>query len=173
MTDTVTGAVVFTDLVGFTQFNDAMGDAAAVEVLDRQLAFAGDVLAACDGGRVVKELGDGLMLWIPDAVEAIGAASAFVARIDTARDDEAFPLAVRLGLHHGEVVTRHDDLVGRTVNVASRIADLAGPGELLVSEEALAAAGGGSDRFEPVGPTTVKGVAAPIWLYRATDPVSA
>ena len=76
---------------------------------------------------------------------------------------------MRAGVHFGEVVRRADDLVGHTVNVAARIVDLAGPGELLVSESALASAGHRRHGFEPIGPTTVKGVATPVWLYRAVD----
>ena len=73
---------------------------------------------------------------------------------------------MRVGLHYGEVVTRQDDLVGRTVNVAARIADRAGPGELLASEAVVVAADPDADAFSPIGPTTVKGVAEPVWLYR-------
>lgn len=165
-TTTATGTVVFTDLVGFTQFNDAMGDGEAVAVLDQQLTFAAAAVERC--GRVVKELGDGLMWWVPDPAEAIDAALEFLALVDEARWIGRFPLSVRAGLHHGDVVPRGDDLIGHTVNVAARIADLAGPGELLASEMALAAADR-SEGFVPVGPATVKGVAAPIWLHRAAS----
>ena len=75
---------------------------------------------------------------------------------------------MRMGLHHGECIPRGDDLVGQTVNIAARVSDIAGPGELLVSEDVLAAATDASGDFDLafVGPVTVKGVADPIWLRR-------
>jgi adenylate cyclase len=162
-----TGAILFTDLVGFTEFTDACGDAAAVELLDAQSAIATGALAGCDG-HLVKELGDGMMLWFDHVAQALHTAGSILEAIEAARSQRGFPLSLRMGMHWGEVVARGSDFVGQTVNIASRIADLAGPGELLVSEEVVGAVGGASPAtsFRPVGPTRVKGVAAPIWLYR-------
>jgi adenylate cyclase len=74
-------------------------------------------------------------------------------------------------MHFGEAIVRGEDFIGQTVNIASRVSDLAGPGELLVSEGVVTAARGSlvSRSFEPVGPTQVKGVQAPVWLYRLAD----
>jgi class 3 adenylate cyclase len=166
-TATRTGAVLFTDLVGFTEFTDARGDAAAVEVLDEQSTIARDALAG-GVGQVVKELGDGLMLWFDHVTQGLEAAGRIMRAVETARSERGFPLALRMGMHCGEVVERGTDFVGQTVNIASRIADLAGPGELLVSEQVVDAVGGQppSAAFRPVGPTRVKGVTTPVWLYR-------
>jgi adenylate cyclase len=72
-----------------------------------------------------------------------------------------------MGLHHGEAVARGDDFIGRTVNIASRVSDLAGPGELLVSEAFVGAVGElTSATFEPIGPARIKGVQEPVWLHR-------
>jgi class 3 adenylate cyclase len=159
------GAVLFTDLVGFTEFTDSQGDAAAVEVLDEQSTIARDALAG-GVGHVVKELGDGLMLWFDHVALGLRAAGDMLRAVDVARSEQAFPLALRMGMHCGEVVERGADFVGHTVNIASRIAGLAGPGELLVSEQVVEALGTSTEAFRPVGPTRVKGVSAPIWLYR-------
>jgi adenylate cyclase len=170
-TTALVGSIVFTDLVGFTEFNDARGDAAAVQVLDRQRHLIDEVVDRHPGSRLVKEIGDGLMLWSPSAPGALHLASDFAVGIDAARDADEFPLAVRLGIHHGPVQERGDDLVGHTVNVAARIAALAGPSELLVSDDVLAACPDGDRRgVESVGSVTVKGVAAPIWLHRVAEP---
>jgi len=160
------GAVLFTDLVGFTEFNDAVGDVAAVDVLDAQLAFARDALGKCTDARIVKELGDGLMLWFPDPGEAIASAVRLMHSIDVARRAGAFPLAIRMGIHHGEVIARGDDVVGQTVNIAARISDLAGPGELLVSDRTLETCGDVLLDCVPIGPVQVKGVSEPVWLQR-------
>jgi adenylate cyclase len=162
-----TGAILFTDLIGFTEFTDARGDAAAVEVLDEQSTIARDALAGGDG-HLVKEIGDGLMFWFDHVAHALHAAGDILQSIETARSERGFPLALRMGMHCGEVVERGADFVGQTVNIASRIADLAGPGELLVSEYVVDAVreAAPATAFRPVGPTRVKGVSAPIWLYR-------
>jgi adenylate cyclase len=164
----VYGAVLFTDLVGFTTYTDGFGDAAAVVVLDAQRAVAEEVLENCEEARVVKELGDGLMCWFATAREGIRSACELMWRLEAARREQDFPLAVRMGLHHGEAVVHGDDLIGGTVNIASRVCDLAGPGELLVSDAALAACDE-ADRpqgLEPLGPALVKGVRDPVWLHR-------
>ena len=68
-TRTVTGTVMFTDIVGFTEFNALRGDEEAFELLALQERI---VVAEISGNaRIVKELGDGLMLWFDDACAAI------------------------------------------------------------------------------------------------------
>lgn len=159
-------AIVFTDLVGFTAYTDAHGDRAAVEVLDRQSSIVEAGLAG--RGRVVKELGDGLMLWFESGSGGVEAACDILAAVSSARDATDFPLAVRMGMHVGAVVERGDDFVGQTVNIAARVADLAGPGELLVTEQVVRSLDGTGriGAFRAVGPTRVKGVGSPIWLHR-------
>ena len=162
--DIGTAAIVFTDLVGFTAYTDAHGDRAAVDVLDRQSDIVEGHLAGC--GRIVKELGDGLMLWFEDGSAGLEVARKVLASVAAARDE--FPLAVRMGMHVGDVIERSGDFVGQTVNIAARVADLAGPGELLVTEQVVRSLD--AERyvgaFRPVGPTRVKGVTAPIWIHR-------
>lgn len=167
-TSSVVGTVLFTDLVGFTDYTDGRGDAAAVAVLEHQRRLADDALAGCPGSRVVKELGDGLMMWFPAAGAAIGGAERLMALHDDARHDGSFPLSTRMGAHHGEAAVRGDDLVGRTVNIASRVCELAGPGELLVSAETVDACAPRDRpaRLRPVGPVHVKGVQEAVWLHR-------
>ena len=162
------GAVVFTDLVGFTEFTAASGDESAISVIDRMRVVADAAVARADGGRVVKELGDGLFVWFPSARHAADAILAFVGAISALRAAEEFPLALRVGAHHGEVRQRGDDLVGQTVNITARIVDLAGPMEIVVSEAFVRECGDApaGAAFDPVGPTTVKGVAETLWLYR-------
>ena len=161
-----TAAIVFTDLVGFTAYTDAHGDRAAVDVLDRQSSIVEAELAG--RGRVVKELGDGLMLWFGSGSTGVEVACDILTSVSAARDAFEFPLAVRMGMHVGGVVERGDDYVGQTVNIAARVADLAGPGELLVTEQVVRSLDGNRRlrAFRAVGPTRVKGVNAAIWLHR-------
>jgi adenylate cyclase len=77
-----------------------------------------------------------------------------------------------VGLHAGPVLFQEGDYFGRTVNVASRIADYARQGEVLVSQSVVDAADGAADGvavgFEEIGPVELKGVAGPVRLYVAT-----
>lgn len=162
------GAILFTDLVGFTEFTDVVGDPAALEVLNTQSDLVAGVLVGRVAARVVKELGDGLMLWFDSPCDGLDGAVALLAAVDAAREEGSFPLAVRMGLNYGEVIARGDDLIGQAVNIASRVSDLAGPGELLVSESAITACGDACApvELEPIGPTSLKGVHEAIWLHR-------
>jgi adenylate cyclase len=158
------GAVLFTDLVGFTAYTDAHGDRAAVQVLDRQMEI---VESRLDGrGRVVKELGDGLLVWFDAVEDGFVATRELLVSFGDVRDVAAFPLAVRMGMHAGEVIERGDDVAGQTVNVAARVAELAGPGELLVTDPVVRALPEAPAWFRPVGPVRVKGVSEPVWLHR-------
>ncbi len=168
--DSRVGAVLFTDLVGFTEYTDTEGDVAALRVLEHQTHMMSGITEARPDARIVKELGDGLMVWFSAPFDAIEGAIAMLLTVEAARTTDAFPVAIRMGLHAGEVLARGRDLIGATVNVAARIAGLAGPGELLASEAAVDACGGRlpAARLDPVGPAPVKGVSTPVWLVRVS-----
>jgi len=179
------GAIVFTDIVGFTALTDAHGDDVALVLLERQEQMVRAALPA--SARVVKELGDGLLLWFEDPFEAVdtclrlqrdfdavnAAADATDADGNVPDGDASagdVPLWVRMGAHWGCPRRRGDDIVGRDVNLAARIVDLAGPGEVLCSEVTAAAIG---ERpgigFEPLGPVFVRGIAEPVPIVRVLD----
>jgi class 3 adenylate cyclase len=125
-------AVLFADVSGSTALYEALGDREAHRVVARCL----DCLrsAAIEfGGRVVKFTGDGLLCVFDDADGAIGAASQMQTRMDGLRSaDRAIP-AIRVGVAAGSVLEDGDDVFGDTVNVASRIADVALPGQVLTT----------------------------------------
>ena len=81
----------------------------------------------------MKELGDGLLLWFDDPRAAIVTSLALQRAFEEESDGD-LPMWVRIGMHWGCPRARGDDIVGRDVNLASRIIDLAAPGEVLCSE---------------------------------------
>lgn len=171
------GAIAFTDLVGFTEFTATRGDREALAVLAVQERIV--TAALPPGARVVKELGDGLLLFLPEppaAVDAcLGILDGFV-RARAADGGDEMPLWVRIGLHWGRPARRGDDLVGHDVNIAARIVDVAGPGELLCSGAMVAAAGGpaGSEvELLELGPVVMKGIPDAVDLYRVERTVQA
>ena len=163
---TEAGAIVFTDLVGFTQLCEVHGDDAAVRLVEVQAREVGAALPA--GARVVKELGDGLLVWVPDPAEAVRFAVGLQPTFDEVAPAD-LPMWVRTGVHWGAPRRRGDDLIGRDVNLASRITALAAPGEVVCTDRVLDATDGTVPgvRFETLGPVFVRGVTDPVPLLRA------
>ncbi len=166
-TGTLQGTVMFTDIVGFTEFTALRGDDDALRLLALQERIVQQEIAGA-GARIVKELGDGLMLWFDDVCAAIEAGLRMQERFEHEAMESDAPLWVRIGVHYGAPTRRGSDLIGHDVNVASRIMDLAGSGEVLASEAAVVSA---DERlphvhFERLGPMVMKGIPQPINLYR-------
>lgn len=154
-------AMVFLDLAGYTRLTEERGDEAAAELA----GVLGDLVASESrrfGGTPVKWLGDGVMFHFPDPGDAVACALDMVDRAP-----EAGLPAAHVGAQAGPVIVRDGDYFGRTVNVAARIASQAGPGEVLVGGELVAAADAASVRFEAVGPASLKGLDFPVELHRA------
>ena len=167
----VQGTVVFTDIVGFTEYTALRGDEEALALLSLQERIVREHLP--DGARIVKELGDGLLLWFPDASEALRACLRLQARFLWEAAASDVPLWVRIGMHSGHQTKRGDDLVGHDVNVAARVVDVAGPGEVLLSEATLSEIEEQLDgvTFDELGPVMMKGLLAPVRLYRALSEI--
>jgi adenylate cyclase len=163
----VEGTIVFTDLVGFTEFTATRGDAEALQLLAIQDRVVHSALPG--NARIVKELGDGLLLWFPDPVVAVRTALALQDGLDAESSATGLPLWIRVGMHHGTALQRGADLIGHDVNVAARIVDVAAPGDVLVSDTVRAGVGPRTPgvRFDELGPVVMKGVPAPIRLWRA------
>lgn len=125
--------IVFTDLEGFTGYTSRTGDDAARALLDRHHKTVGPVIRS-RGGRIVKKLGDGLLISF-NAPEA-----AVLAALEVGESEHG-ELRLRAGIHHGEAVLLGDDLVGHDVNVAARVTDSAKGGEILATTAVRAAVG--------------------------------
>lgn len=122
----------FVDLCGFTDFVDDFGDDGAVQEL-RNLRAAVREVTPLFGVRVEKWLGDGLMLVGVDSEPVVGAALAI-----EQRHARAGRLELRGGIASGAVILLEgDDYVGRAVNLASRLCDIAAPGQLLAATDDL------------------------------------
>jgi class 3 adenylate cyclase len=155
-------AIVFVDLSGYTELTQQRGDETAV-LAATSLQREADAAANRHGGRLVKLLGDGAMLRLSDATVGVETALDLV---DTMSGEGA--LASHAGVHAGPVIERDLDVFGQTVNLASRIAGVAGPGEVLASK---AVADGTTDPtfgFVRLEDARLKGLAQPVPLFRVT-----
>lgn len=128
-TDRQLAAVMFTDIVGFT-FLMGKDESYGLTVLENNRRLH-RVCVTEHGGRLVKEIGDGMLSCFSTAKEAVDCAIAMQMQME-GRD-----FRLRIGIHFGEVVMQEGDVYGNTVNIASRIEGLANPGAIFVSEEVV------------------------------------
>ena len=157
-------AIAFLDLTGYTALADERGDEAAAEIA---ACLAGIVHRASTshGGRPVKWLGDGVMFHFGDPARAVLGGLELVEETEREVD-----MPARVGINAGAVVAQEGDYFGRTVNVASRIADYARPHEVLASEETRRYAEVAEVAFELIGDVPLKGVSRSVRLHRVTRP---
>jgi class 3 adenylate cyclase len=155
-------AIAFLDLTGYTALTEERGDEAGAELAHR-LATLVNQAAQPHGGYPVKWLGDGVMFYFPEPRAAVLTALDLVEQTPATVDVRA-----RVGVNAGRVIFQDGDYFGRTVNVASRIADYARPGEVLVSDEVKERSEGDGLRFEPIGPVALKGLRDELTLYAAS-----
>lgn len=127
---------LFADLAGFTALTEAHGDERAAELAFEFFDAVGDLLPEHRTERV-KAIGDELMLRGEDPAKAVRLAVRIVSEIGA---QHGFPM-VRIGLNTGPAVERGGDWFGSTVNLAARVASLAGGGEVLATEATRRAAG--------------------------------
>jgi adenylate cyclase len=154
-------AMCFLDITGYTRLTEERGDKAAAD-LAATLAVLVRRCSQQHGGKPVKWLGDGVMFYFPDPGASVLAALDMVEGVETATRPPA-----HVGIDAGPVVFQEGDYFGRTVNIASRIADYARPGEVLVTQEVVDATDGKAVTFTEIGPVELKGVAGALRLHAA------
>lgn len=143
MTADGTVVIAFSDIEGSTELNEELGDRGWVKLLERHNKLIYKHVGE-HGGHVVKTQGDGFMIAFPDPVEAVRCSVA-VQRALQSTPEVWDHIRVRIGLHMGESVRRGDDLFGRNVAMAARVAGQAGGGEILVSAAVREAIAGAPD----------------------------
>ena len=153
-------AVAFVDVSGYTRLTVDRGDDFSARTSVRLGELAEMVMRRHDG-RVIKLLGDGVLLLFDSPCTAIEA----VAELTRLMVRAGLP-AAHAGIHAGPVVERDGDVFGSTVNVASRIANHAPAGTILVSEPVVETCAQHRDRFEPLGAVTIRGLVEPMQLCR-------
>jgi class 3 adenylate cyclase len=157
----VLATVLFTDIVGSTEKAASLGDNAWRRVLDEHDAIAVQRVTAFDG-KVVKTTGDGVLATFDGPSRAVACAQSINAGLAT------LDLQMRAGVHTGELERRGEDVGGIGVHIGSRIAGLAGPGEVWVSRTVKDLTAGSGLEFDARGAHTLKGVPDAWELYALT-----
>jgi adenylate cyclase len=154
-------AVCFLDITGYTRLTEERGDEAAAGLAERVSRLVRGA-SMRHGGKPIKWLGDGVMFHFDEPGPGVVAALEMVEGVA----DAGLPPA-HVGLHAGPVLFQAADYFGRTVNVAKRIAEYARPGEVLVSQEVVDAAGDVPASFVEIGAVDLKGVSGSVSLHTA------
>ncbi len=156
-------AVAFADLVGFTRLGEELPPEELERVAERLVGLAAAVVSP--PVRVVKSIGDAVLLICPDPVALVRAAHALVAAAEA--EGDVLP-QLRVGVASGPAVSRAGDWFGRPVNLASRITAVARAGSVLTDQATREAIGErGALRWSSAGERRLKGVPAPVRLHRA------
>ena len=129
-------AVLFTDIVGSTDYFKAHGDKTGREMLRSHHDIASSVIAV-HGGKVIKLIGDSTMAYFLSPAEAFRAAIKMQQEfhMENGKGDAAGQMHVRVGIHYGSVIIEKEDIYGDVVNVASKLTSLALGDQIYISRE--------------------------------------
>lgn len=156
-------AVCFADLVGFTSLGEQIPAEELGAIAERLSMIASQLVEP--PVRLIKSIGDAVLLISPDLSELVDTALALIAAVEA--EGEGFP-QLSVGLAWGEVVDRAGDVYGPPVNLASRLCDVARPSSILTNESVQAQLTDGYD-WTNVGRRRFKGIAEPIAIWRVRE----
>jgi len=150
---------IFVDLAGYTALTEAHGDEQAADVV---AGFGAAVRALLEDyhAEEIKAIGDALLIRVPDAAKAVRLAARVVSDFGSRHES----LRARVGMHTGTAVQRDGDWFGATVNLAARVADAAGAGEVLMTTATREAAGDVllSGQTPSLGPQVFRNISEPV-----------
>ncbi len=160
-------ALLMADVVGYSRLMEADEAGTLAALRQWQDAILMPAVAA-HGGRIVKLVGDGVLVEFASAVNAVSAALALQSGTSAASEAaaEGRGIVLRVGVNLGEVLGEGDDVYGESVNVAARLEALAAPGEIYVSGKVRDEVQGRvACRFTDRGEQRLKNMAAPVRVF--------
>jgi TolB-like protein len=161
-------AILAADVVGYTRLMgvDEAGTLQRLNELRRRIL---EPLITEHRGRIVKLVGDGLLVEFVSVVDAVNCALAWQELVSKHEADLSLDtrLRFRIGINLGDVIVEGDDIHGDGVNIAARMEALAGPDEICLSDDAYRQARGKIEaKFVDLGEQNLKNVAFPVRVYR-------
>jgi adenylate cyclase len=163
--------LLFADVAGYSDFVAETGDDAAVAVLSVLDQLVSAALTGRKGARVVKRLGDGVMISTKRPEDSLRIGLSLVRGFDSEMRELGWPLRLRAGAHRGTTRRQGGDYFGYHVNLAARVADYADGGQSLVTANHLA----GVDLHDlallarPAGRLQAKGVTGPVEVFAVVE----
>ena len=161
--DRVLATVLYTDIVDSTRLLEETGDARWRGLLDIHDNLARQLLET-NGGKLIKTTGDGVLATFDGPGRAIRFASTFGERL------KPLGLAIRAGIHTGEIEIRADDVGGMAVHLAARIMSTASAGEIMVSRTVKDLVVGSDLAFDDRGIHRLKGIENDWQLFAVRTP---
>jgi class 3 adenylate cyclase len=164
-------AIMVADIVGYSRLmeEDEVGTFLAFRVR-RETTI--EPVFNNHGGRVVKLMGDSVLVEFSSAVNAVQAAIELQKRmaIDNAPIPESRHLILRIGINLGDVIGEGSDIYGEGVNIAARLEPLADPGGIVISDKVEAEVRGKlTAAFTDIGEQQLKNIARPVRAYSLGD----
>ena len=161
--------IVFADLTGSTRIYETLGNAKATELVTSTTQWIGK-LAQSRSGRVIKYLGDGVLLAFEDNAAAVSVVTD-LQRLHLERIGNwpavTKSMKIKIGLARGEVVEQDGDCFGDAVNVAARLSDLSGADQILATQSVIEQLPPDQDvRYRNLGTMSLRGKSEPSMVYR-------
>ncbi len=161
-------AILAADVAGYTRLMgaDEAGTLRRLTELRREVL---EPLIAQHDGRIVKLMGDGLLVEFASVVGALACALAWQKRVGEheSETDEGLCLQFRIGISLGDVIVEDGDIHGDGVNLAARLEAFSEPDGICLSGDAYRQAKGKiAANFEDLGEHSLKNIAEPVRIYR-------
>jgi class 3 adenylate cyclase len=158
-------SILFSDVKDYTSRSAAEPRAGVIEIVrsHRQRVFPA---VERHHGKIVKQMGDGILCTFDGATDAV-LAGLEIQRGSARENADGKPLEIRIGISTGEVTVEDGDVFGPAVNVASRVQQLAAAGDVFLTETTFGLLNAIEVTALEVGSFELKGVAAPVRVYRA------
>ncbi len=161
-------AIVSADVVGYSRLM-GVDEAGTLRRLNAHRSELIDLKIAEHGGRIVKTMGDGLLLEFPSVVNAIQCSlevqQGMAERNE--RADEDRHIIFRIGVNLGDLIIEGEDIFGDGVNIAARLQEIAEPGGICVSGAVFEQISGRADhKFDDLGYRKLKNITQPVHIYQ-------
>lgn len=165
MAEEIEATIAFADVCQSTRLYESLGDLRAREAIARCIGLMREA-SDRNGGRVIKTIGDEVMVSFPDPDAAAAALVEMQEAITDRLTVDGFPLAVRAGFHHGIVLLEEGDVFGDAVNTAARMASQAKAGQIVTTGATVDRLSPGRQAStRPIDHSTVKGKRDPIAMF--------
>jgi adenylate cyclase len=163
-------AIMFADMAGYTAAMQR-DEAGTLNLLKEQEELVRPILAM-HKGREVKSTGDGFLAEFDSALRAVQCAIDIQQHLQERNERlDLAPIPLRIGVHLGDVEQRGTDIFGDAVNIAARVEPLAPPGGVCITGQIYDQVQNKlPNRFEKLGPQTLKNVRSPVEIYRVILP---
>src|SRR5215469_15855820 len=164
-------AIMFTDMFGYSALSQR-DDKLALQLLEEHRRLLREIFPRFHGTEI-KTIGDAFLVEFGSALEAAQCAIEIQRALAKRNTDVAADrhIAIKIGIHIGDVVHRDGDVYGDGVNIASRIEQLAGAGGVCVSMDVERQIRNAVEtRFERLAATELKNISVPMELFRIVLP---